>query len=139
MLDLSLAQEVIDAKPLELVPRMKDQGYAGQSVGRRREWIEQKTACHLTHVGSHSIPTEEMRGNIENPIGAAQMPLGVAGPLRVNGEQANGIFYVPLATTEGALVRSYERGMAALTRAGGATTRVHSDENGVATGFWFTA
>jgi hydroxymethylglutaryl-CoA reductase (NADPH) len=116
---------------------MKDQGYAGQSVERRREWIEQKTECHLSHVGSHSISTEEMRGNIENPIGAAQIPLGVAGPLRVNGVHANGIFYVPLATTEGALVRSYERGMAALTRSGGATTRVYVDENRVAPVFCF--
>src|SRR5882724_12447562 len=108
---------------------MKDQGYAAESVERRREWIEQKTGCHLTHVGAHSIPSEEMRGNIENPIGAAQMPLGVAGPLRVNGLYADGIFYVPLATTEGALVRSYERGMLVVSRSGGATARVVLDEN----------
>jgi hydroxymethylglutaryl-CoA reductase (NADPH) len=137
VLDLSLTQDPIDAKALELVPRMKDQGYTGQSVTRRRNWIEQKTGCRLLHVGTHSIPTEEMRGNIENPIGAVQMPLGVAGPLQVNGLHADGIFYVPLATTEGALVRSYERGMAALTRSGGATTRVHIDENRVAPVFCF--
>ena len=81
------------------------------------------------HVGRGSIPTESLRGNIENPIGSAQVPLGVAGPLRVNGEFAEGIYYVPLATTEGALVRSYERGMVVLTRSGGATVRVMVDEN----------
>jgi hydroxymethylglutaryl-CoA reductase (NADPH) len=116
---------------------MKDQGYSGESVARRREWVEQKTGCQLKHVGALSISSEEMRGNIENPIGAAQIPLGVAGPLRVNGLHADGIFYVPLATTEGALVRSYERGMAALTRAGGATIRLHIDENRVAPVFCF--
>ena len=137
MLSFSLTQEFIEQKALELVPRMKDQGYSGESVERRREWVEQKTGCQLKHVGALSISSEEMRGNIENPIGAAQMPLGVAGPLRVNGMHADGIFYVPLATTEGALVRSYERGMAALTRAGGATTRLHIDENQVAPVFCF--
>src|SRR5260370_32035793 len=133
----SLPENGIDAKALELVPRMNGQGYAGQYVERRREWIELKTGCRLEHVGAHSIPSEEMRGNIENPIGAAQMPLGVAGPLGINGEHANGVFYVPLATTEGALVRSYERGMAALTGAGGVTTRIHVDENRVAPVFCF--
>jgi len=132
-----LTHEFTGSKALELVPRMKDQGYSGESVERRREWVEQKTGCQLKHVGALSISSEEMRGNIENPIGAAQMPLGVAGPLRVNGMHADGIFYVPLATTEGALVRSYERGMAALTRAGGATTRLHIDENQVAPVFCF--
>src|SRR5260370_36850201 len=116
---------------------MKEQGCAGQYVEQRRAWIEQKTSCRLEHVGAHSIPSEEMRGNIENPIGAVQMPLGVAGPLRVNGVHAEGVFYVPMATTEGALVRSYERGMAALTRAGGGTTRIHVDENRVAPRFCF--
>ncbi|HMG74122.1 MAG TPA: hydroxymethylglutaryl-CoA reductase [Pyrinomonadaceae bacterium] len=137
MISLTLAQEVASPRALELVPRMKDQGYSRESVGRRREWVEQKTECQLKHVGLHSIPTEEMRGNIESPIGAAQIPLGVAGPLRVNGMRAFGTFYVPLATTEGALVRSYERGMAALTRAGGVTTQLYTDENQVAPTFCF--
>ena len=137
MLNLNLNQEFLGSKPLELVPRMKEQGYSGDSVERRREWIEQKAECRLMHVAAYSIPSEGMRGNIENPIGAAQIPLGVAGPLRVNGMHAIGTFYVPLATTEGALVRSYERGMAALTRAGGVTTRVQIDENRIAPVFCF--
>src|SRR5437660_3689642 len=125
------------AEPLGIVPRMKGQGYAAEHVARRRAWVEEKTGCWLSHVGAHSIPSEEMRGNVENPVGAAQMPLGVAGPLVVKGRHARGSFYVPLATTEGALVRSYERGMAALARAGGATARVHEDENRVSPVFSF--
>jgi hydroxymethylglutaryl-CoA reductase (NADPH) len=125
------------AEPLGIVPRMKGQGYAAAHVRRRRAWVEEKTGCRLSHVGACSIPSEEMRGNVENPVGAAQMPLGVAGPLVVNGQHARGTFYVPLATTEGALVRSYERGMAALSRAGGATARVHEDENRVSPVFSF--
>ena len=125
------------AEPLGIVPRMKGQGYAAEHVARRRAWVEEKTGCRLSHVGACSIPGEEMRGNVENPVGAAQMPLGVAGPLVVKGQHASGTFYVPLATTEGALVRSYERGMAALARAGGATARVHEDENRVSPVFSF--
>lgn len=123
--------------PLHLVPRMKQQGYAQPYVQRRRQWLEQKTGCRLAHIGAHSIPSDEMRGNIENPVGAAQMPLGVAGPLQIKGTNARGVFYVPLATTEGALVRSYERGMVALTRAGGVTTCVYVDENRVSPVFLF--
>ena len=125
------------AEALDLVPRMKGQGYAAEYVARRREWVEEKTGALLRHVGAHSIASEEMRGNVENPVGAAQVPLGVAGPLSVEGMHARGRFYVPLATTEGALVRSYERGMAAITRAGGATARVYEDENRVSPVFSF--
>jgi hydroxymethylglutaryl-CoA reductase (NADPH) len=100
-------------------------------VDRRRRWVEEQTGARLAHVGAGSLPTEDFRGNIENPIGTVQMPVGVAGPLRVRGEHAEGVFYVPLATTEGALVRSYERGMALLTRAGGAEVRIYSDSNRV--------
>jgi hydroxymethylglutaryl-CoA reductase (NADPH) len=121
----------------DLVPRFKDQGYTSEDVERRRRWVEQKLGIRLPLVGACAIPTPEMRGNIENPIGAAQMPLGVAGPLLVNGQHATGVFYVPLATTEGALVRSYERGMAILTRAGGVTTRIFADTNLVAPWFPF--
>ncbi len=116
---------------VELIPRLRDQGYDNTQIRKRRRWLEHTAGCELPHVAAFSVNGEAMRGNIENPIGAVQMPLGVAGPLRVHGEAANGIFYVPLATTEGALVRSYERGMVALTQAGGATARIYEDENRV--------
>lgn len=126
-----------DPKPLELVPRFPGQGYEPELVQKRRAWIEEKTGARLTEVGAHSIPSGEWRGNIENPIGAAQMPLGIAGPLLVHGAHAKGTFYVPLATTEGALVRSYERGMVTLTRAGGVQVELHADENRVCPAFHF--
>ena len=121
----------------QLVPRLTDQGYSARDVAARRRWVERQTGARLTQVGRNSLAGEAMRGNVENPIGAAQVPLGVAGPLAVEGEHARGVFYVPLATTEGVLVRSYERGMTALTRAGGAVTRIYADENRVAPVFQF--
>jgi hydroxymethylglutaryl-CoA reductase (NADPH) len=130
------ATSFIDARR-GLVPRLVNQGYDAKSVTARREWLEQQTGCHLQNIGSYSIPSEQMKGNVENPVGAVQMPLGVAGPLLINGLHARGFFYVPLATTEGALVRSYERGMVTLTRAGGVSARIHLDENCVAPVFFF--
>jgi len=120
-----------EPRKFELVPRL-DESYSAESIARRRQWIEERTGAALEHVGAFSLDGERMRGNVENPIGAVQMPLGVAGPLEIDGEHARGTFYVPLATTEGALVRSYERGMAAITRAGGARARLWADENRVA-------
>jgi len=116
---------------LRLVPRYQDQGYDNVSIALRRAWVEEKTGAKLARIGANPIDGEALRGNIENPIGAVSMPLGVAGPLRVEGESARGVFYVPLATSEGALVRSYERGMASITRAGGAQARIYIDENRV--------
>lgn len=121
----------------DLVPRMIAQGYTPEDVVFRRDWVANKTGASFSHVANCSIASESMRGNIENPIGSVQMPLGVAGPLRVNGQHAQDTFYVPLATTEGALVRSYERGMVLLTRAGGASVRVYQDENRIAPVFVF--
>ncbi len=123
--------------PVDLVPRFRGQGYAAADVARRRLWIEHKTGVRLEHIGACSLPTEHLRGNIENPIGSVQMPVGIAGPLLIRGDHARGTFYVPLATTEGALIRSYERGMVTLTRAGGVTTRMEVDENCVCPLFAF--
>jgi hydroxymethylglutaryl-CoA reductase (NADPH) len=121
----------------DLVPRLKDQGYESERVTKRRAWVEERTGAELRHVGSFSIDSEEMRGNIENPVGVAQIPIGIAGPIRVNGKYADGTFYVPMATTEGALVRSYERGMVALTRSGGVEARLIADENQISPSFFF--
>jgi hydroxymethylglutaryl-CoA reductase (NADPH) len=124
---------ITDTQPaddsLELAPRPSDEGYTREYMDRTRRWLGDRTGATLHHVGSFSLDSQSMLGNIENPIGVAQVPLGVAGPLLVKGEHARGTFYVPLATTEGALVRSYERGMMAITRAGGAVVRISSDGN----------
>lgn len=122
----------------DLLPRLRDQGYDAERVARRRAWVEAKTGAALEHIGSYSFDSELMRGNIENPIGVAQVPLGVAGPILVHGQHARGLFYVPLATTEGALIRSYERGMVTLTHAGGVDCAVLRDENQTAPTFFFS-
>ena len=127
----------VEIGPDDLLPRLKDSGYDAERVARRRAWIEKKTGARLENIGSASWDSELMRGNIENPIGVAQVPMGVAGPVLINGQNARGLFYVPMATTEGALIRSYERGMVALTKAGGVQTAVLADENQTAPAFFF--
>ena len=127
----------LDISLLDLLPRLRDQGYDAERVARRRTWLEERTGAALHHIGGHSFDPELMRGNIENPIGVAQVPLGVAGPVLVHGQFARGIYYVPMATSEGALIRSYERGMVALTRGGGVQTAVLADENQTAPAFRF--
>lgn len=129
--------EEIEIGPEDLLPRLKDNGYDAERVTRRRAWVERRTNAVLTHIGSLSWDPELMRGNIENPIGVAQIPMGVAGPVLIQGQHARGLFYVPMATTEGALIRSYERGMVALTKAGGVQTAVLADENQTAPAFFF--
>jgi hydroxymethylglutaryl-CoA reductase (NADPH) len=62
--------------------------------------------------------------NIENMVGTVKLPMGVIGPLRINGLNAQGDFAVPLATTEAALVASYGRGAHAANKAGGIATAV---------------
>lgn len=122
---------------LKLVPRLEKQGYSEAAMSERRQWVEDITQSKLETVAKCAIPSETMRGNIENPIGSVQMPLGIAGPLTVNGQYATGTYYVPMATTEGALLRSYERGSVVITRSGGADVRIFRDENYVAPTFRF--
>ena len=86
-----------------------------------------RRARELEHVSSYSIDPAVLAGNIEQFLGAAQVPIGVAGPLLVDGEHAQGEFYVPLATAEGTLVASYNRGMKLLHAAGGVKTTVIDD------------
>ena len=62
--------------------------------------------------------------NIENYLGTVQVPVGLAGPVEVHGEHAQGTFYIPMATTEGTLVASTSRGMKVINRSGGVKVRV---------------
>ena len=109
------------------IPRDRDNDYSEDAVRRRRDFIEEQTGTRLAHLGHYSVDPATLRGNIENFTGVAQMPIGFAGPLLVNGEHAEGEFYVPMATTEGTLVASYNRGMSLTREAGGITTTVVDD------------
>ncbi len=98
------------------------------AVRVRREFIEQATGAKLEDIGIFSIDADRAATrNCENMIGTVQVPVGVAGPLAINGEYAKGSFWLPLATTEGALVASVNRGAGAITKAGGAEVRILHD------------
>ena len=100
-----------------------------EAVDMRREAVSRLTHADLTNIGKFSYDAEvATKKNIENAIGAVQVPLGVAGPLRINGEYAIGDFYIPLATTEGALVASVNRGCSVSKASGGVTVVVMQDE-----------
>lgn len=106
------------------IPRSSDNDHSKEMADKRREFIKQKTGADLKYTGEYTIDPGILPGNIENFIGIVQMPVGVAGPVQVNGEHANGLFYVPLATTEGTLVASYSRGMRVINECGGVKTTV---------------
>jgi hydroxymethylglutaryl-CoA reductase (NADPH) len=106
------------------IPRDPENDYSPELAARRREFATRRTGARLETIGSYSIDPAITRGNIENFIGTVQMPLGLAGPLRINGEYAQGEFYVPLATTEGTLVASYSRGMRVISECGGVRSTV---------------
>ena len=93
--------------------------------------------ARLEHVASYSLDPATLPGNVEHFTGVAQVPIGLAGPLLVNGEHARGEFYVPLATAEGTLVASYNRGMKLLHEAGGVTTTILDDHMQRAPAFVF--
>ncbi|MDH3553802.1 MAG: hydroxymethylglutaryl-CoA reductase, partial [Gammaproteobacteria bacterium] len=109
------------------VPRSKTNDYTDAMAATRRDFLKEQTGAVLDNVSRYSIDISMLPGNIENFIGVAQVPLGVAGPLLINGEHAKGEFYVPLATSEGTLVASYNRGMKLLYAAGGVATTVSDD------------
>ncbi|WP_405243473.1 hydroxymethylglutaryl-CoA reductase [Lentisalinibacter salinarum] len=111
----------------ESVPRSRDDDYTPEMAEKRRGFVGERTGVRLRHVGQFSFEPSVLPGNIENFIGVAQVPVGLAGPLLVHGEHAEGEFYIPLATTEGTLVASYNRGMKLLRAAGGVRTTVHDD------------
>jgi hydroxymethylglutaryl-CoA reductase (NADPH) len=109
------------------VPRHPDDDYSREAAAARRAFLAERTGATLEHVGSYSLDPSALPGNVEHFTGVAQVPIGVAGPLLVRGEHAQGEFYVPLATTEGTLVASYNRGMKLLHAAGGVTTTIVDD------------
>ncbi|SIS08595.1 hydroxymethylglutaryl-CoA reductase (NADPH) [Natronorubrum thiooxidans] len=103
---------------------LEDHADADTAATARRLLIERETDTDLETIGEYTFPAEQAEPNIENMIGAAQIPMGVVGPVDVDGGAANGEYYLPLATTEGALLASVNRGLSVIGSAGGADARV---------------
>ncbi|MDJ0918052.1 MAG: hydroxymethylglutaryl-CoA reductase [Woeseiaceae bacterium] len=106
------------------IPRDKGNDHTREMAKKRAEFIEAETGAKLDKVTNFSIDPETTMGNIENFTGTAQIPIGIAGPLKMVGEHAQGDFYIPMATTEGTLVASYSRGMRVISECGGCRTTV---------------
>lgn len=109
------------------IPRDKQNNTSLAAITRRQQFLAENCGTELNHLSHYSIDPATTQGNIENFIGVAQVPIGLAGPLRINGEHADGDFYIPMATSEGTLVASYNRGMRLLSEAGGVTVSVVDD------------
>ena len=104
---------------------LDDHADAETAATARRLVVERDTGVDLSATGEYTFDAAQAsQSNIENLVGGTQLPVGVAGPVSVHGEAADGEFYLPIATTEGALVASVNRGCSAISAAGGATVRV---------------
>ncbi len=109
------------------LPFDKENNYTENLARQRRTFVSEQTGVEFKHLDKYSFEPSVLPGNIENFSGVAQVPIGFAGPLKVLGEFAQGDFYIPMATTEGTLVASYNRGMKLLHEAGGVTCTVLDD------------
>jgi hydroxymethylglutaryl-CoA reductase (NADPH) len=106
------------ADPAIRLPRAP--GTGEEEIAKRWSLLPNRESGEGVLLDSVSAATAPLYArNVENFIGTVRLPVGVAGPLRVNGTYAQGDFYVPLATTEAALVASYSRGAQIISEAGG--------------------
>jgi len=106
------------------IPRDRDNDYSREMASQRAAFVNAMTGTALDTVSSYTIDPAVTHGNVENFTGTVQVPLGIAGPLKIVGEHAKGDFYIPMATTEGTLVASYSRGMRVISECGGVRTTV---------------
>ena len=103
-------------------------GKNSEDTLKRRKILEETLKLKFRHLTNNSLSAEAASKNIENFIGVSQVPLGVVGPLHVKGQNARGAYYIPMATTEGALLATVNRGCSVVTASGGATCRIIRDE-----------
>jgi hydroxymethylglutaryl-CoA reductase (NADPH) len=127
---LSFAVEDAISEPGEGMPRIprdRDDNYSQAIIDERQQFVADYSDTDLDHVTHYSFDPHTTEGNVENFTGVAQIPLGVAGPLTVEGEHARDDFLIPLATSEGTLVASYNRGIKVCNLSGGVKSTVVDD------------
>jgi hydroxymethylglutaryl-CoA reductase (NADPH) len=106
------------------VPRHPGDDFSIDIIKQRQDFVRKTTNTNPSRLFNFDVDLNSFNGNIEHFTGVAQIPLGIAGPLKINGEHAQGEYLVPLATTEGTLVASYNRGMKLINASGGAIVSV---------------
>jgi hydroxymethylglutaryl-CoA reductase (NADPH) len=128
MEDIAVGETGLAARassPPENLEKIPARGiYTEEARLERLAFIRKQTARPLTSLDNTTLKPERLTGNIENLMGSVEVPVGLAGPMWFRGENAHGVLFAPLATTEGALVASATRGATAITRSGGVTTRI---------------
>ena len=110
-----------------VIPRDKQDDYSPEAIEKRQRFVEKFSGSKLKHIKKYSLNPHTLQGNCEHFTGVAQVPIGFAGPVKINGEHATGEYLIPLATTEGTLVASYNRGIKVLNLCGGAKCTVVRD------------
>ena len=124
--DTVVKKEELEKKALS-IPREEKDDYSADIITKRQLFAEKYAGIKLKHLPNYSFDPQLLKGNIEHFTGVAQIPVGLAGPLLIDGEHAQGEFLIPLATTEGTLVASYNRGIKLLNQCGGAKCTISAD------------
>lgn len=107
------------------LPKIPGRGlYTEEARQERLTFAREHSGAELKHIATTSLDPRKMVSNIEGMIGSVEIPLGVAGPLHITGKQADGLYYAPMATSEGALVASATRGATAISSSGGVRAQV---------------
>lgn len=102
------------------IPRVSSQKhYSSEAINERLQWARDVSGAKMQNISNSLLKPASLAGNIENYIGAVQVPVGMAGPLLVKGTYTDGYIPLPIATTEGALVSSISRGALVCGLAGG--------------------
>lgn len=128
VLVLNVNDGISDAKAAQVaIPRNKEDDYSKDAIKTRQDFVKEFTGVELEHVSQYSFDARSTRGNCEHFTGVAQIPLGIAGPIQIHGEYAKGEYIVPMATSEGTLVASYNRGIKVLNLCGGVKCTVQRD------------
>ncbi len=109
------------------IPRDSNDDYSDEIIKKRQDFVENYTGKKLNHIKHYSFDPHMVAGNCEHFTGVAQIPIGFAGPIKIDGEHAKGEFIVPMATAEGTLVASYNRGIKVLNESGGVKCTVIGD------------